>query len=139
MSSDSVGDMFTKIRNAALRGHRTVAVPSTKLTRGITQVLWSENYIAGFEENVSVGVKNYLLIALKYKYVNGEKKKRKPVFTKLARLSKPGNRKYIQSSRIHSSVAVKIGTILISTTKGIMSGGTARKERLGGELLGYIY
>jgi small subunit ribosomal protein S8 len=135
MSSDSLGDMFTKIRNAILRRNKIVIIPSTKLTRSVTRALASEGLIDGFQENLECYLGNSILIGLKYK---GNLAVRRPVITTLKRISKPGLRRYVRSNKI-PSIAGGNGTVLLSTSKGIISGREAKKLSVGGEILGYIF
>jgi len=88
MTTDTIADMLTRIRNANLAKHQIVQIPSTKVTKNIAQVLFSEGLIESFEELQS-GLKSSLLLSLKY---NG--KDRKPSIVKIQRISKPGLRVY---------------------------------------------
>ena len=88
MTTDTIADMLTRIRNANLAKHQIVQIPSTKITRNIAQVLFVEGLIDSFEE-LKNGLKSSLLLSLKY---SGNE--RKPSITKIQRISKPGLRVY---------------------------------------------
>jgi small subunit ribosomal protein S8 len=93
MTTDTIADMLTRIRNANLAKHQIVQIPSTKVTRNIAAVLLSENLIESFEE-LQNGIKSSLLLSLKY---NG--KERTPKIEKIQRISKPGLRVYSGSKK----------------------------------------
>jgi small subunit ribosomal protein S8 len=132
MSTDTIADMLTRIRNANLAKHQIVQIPSTKVTRNIAQVLFAEGLIESFEE-LKNGLKSSLLLSLKY---NG--KERKPVIEKIQRISKPGLRVYSGSKKM-PRILGGFGTAIVSTSRGLMTDQQARKEGVGGELLCYIW
>lgn len=132
MVNDTVADMLTRIRNANLARHQIVQIPATKLTYNITKVLRSEGFIQNFEQ-IKEHSYNYLLISLKYKG-----KKRCPIITSIKRVSKPGLRVYTSYTRL-PKVLGGLGLAIISTSKGVMSDRIARQNRLGGEILCYIW
>lgn len=129
--NDIVSDMLTRIRNANQLKYETVEVIGTKMTLGIAEILKREGYIAeyNYEKNVK-GDK--LTLTLKY----GEKKER--VITGLKRISKSGLRVYAGADEI-PRVLNGLGIAIISTSKGLMTDKEARNERLGGEVLAYIW
>jgi len=132
MTSDTIADMLTRIRNANLAKHQIVQIPSTKVTRNIAKVLLSENLIESFEE-LQNGLKRSLLISLKY-----SGKDRKPKIEKLQRISKPGLRVYSKSKKM-PRILGGFGTAIVSTSRGLMTDQQARQEGIGGELLCYIW
>jgi small subunit ribosomal protein S8 len=132
MSTDTIADMLTRIRNANLAKHQIVQIPSTKITRNIAQVLFAEGLIESFEE-LKNGLKSSLLLSLKY---NG--KERKPSIEKIQRISKPGLRVYSGSKKM-PRILGGFGTLIVSTSRGLMTDQQARKEGVGGELLCYIW
>ena len=132
MTTDTIADMLTRIRNANLAKHQIVQIPSTKTTRNIAQVLFNEGLIESFEE-LSTGIRGSLLLSLKYSGVN-----RKPVIEKIERVSKPGLRVYSGSKKM-PRVLGGFGTAIISTSKGLMTDRQARSEGIGGEILCYIW
>jgi small subunit ribosomal protein S8 len=132
MTTDTIADMLTRIRNANLAKHQVVQIPSTKITRNIAQVLFSEGLINSFEE-LKNGFKSSLLVSLKYMG-----KDRKPCIEKIQRISKPGLRVYSKSKKM-PRILGGFGTAIVSTSRGLMTDHQARKEGLGGELLCYIW
>lgn len=131
MVQDKIADMLTRIRNANQLKYETVECIGTKMTLGIAEILKREGYIAeyAYEKNVK-GDK--LTLTLKY----GEKKER--VITGLKRISKSGLRVYAGADEI-PRVLNGLGIAIISTSKGLMTDKEARNERLGGEVLAYIW
>jgi small subunit ribosomal protein S8 len=132
MTTDTIADMLTRIRNANLAKHQIVQIPSTKVTRNIANVLLAEGFIESFEE-LKNGLKSSLLLSLKY-----SGKERTPFITKITRASKPGLRVYSSSKKM-PRILGGFGTAIISTSKGLMTDKTAREEGIGGELLCYIW
>ena len=132
MTTDTIADMLTRIRNANLAKHQIVQIPSTKITKNIAQVLFAEGLIESFEE-LKNGLKSSLLLSLKY---NG--KERTPVIAKIQRISKPGLRVYSGSKKM-PRILGGFGTAIISTSRGLMTDHQARKEGVGGEVLCYIW
>ena len=132
MSTDTIADMLTRIRNANLAKHQIVQIPSTKVTRNIAQVLSSEGLIDSFEE-LKNGLHTSLLLSLKY-----SGKDRKPSIVKIQRISKPGLRVYSGAKKM-PRILGGFGTAIVSTSRGLMTDQQARKEGIGGELLCYIW
>jgi len=132
MTTDTIADMLTRIRNANLARHQIVQIPSTKLTRNVAQVLFTEGLIDSFEE-LKNGLKSSLLLSLKY-----VGKERKPGIVKIQRISKPGLRVYSGAKKM-PRILGGFGTAIVSTSRGLMTDQQARKEGVGGELLCYIW
>ena len=132
MTTDTIADMLTRIRNANLAKHQIVQIPSTKVTRNIAQVLFAEGLINSFEE-LKNGLKSSLLLSLKY-----SGKERKPSIVKIQRISKPGLRVYSKAKKM-PRILGGFGTSIVSTSRGLMTDQQARKEGVGGELLCYIW
>jgi|TARA_B100000780_G_C20947445_1_gene377912 small subunit ribosomal protein S8 len=132
MTTDTIADMLTRIRNANLAKHQVVQIPLTKITKNIAQVLFAEGLIDSFEE-LKNGLKSSLLISLKY-----SDKQRKPCIEKIQRISKPGLRVYSKAKKM-PRVLGGFGTAIVSTSKGLMTDHQARQQGLGGELLCYIW
>jgi len=130
--NDTISDMLTRIRNACAVRHTTTQVPMTKMTRSIAKVLKEEGFIEDYEE-VGEGIDRKLILSLKYKGKN-----RQPLIGTLKRVSKPGLRVY-SSSQDLPRVLGGIGIAIVSTSKGIMTDREARKQRVGGEVLCYIW
>jgi small subunit ribosomal protein S8 len=129
MVSDPIADMLARIRNAGRALLPTVEIPHSRMKESIAGILKKEGYIAEF----SVEGKIQKKITLKLKY-NGKKN----VIEGLRRVSRPGLRTYVGSSEI-PRVRGGLGVSLVSTSQGVMSGTQARKNKLGGELLCYVW
>lgn len=123
--SDPISDMLTRIRNASRALLPEVAVPHSKLKESIAHVLKREGYVA----EVGVEGKPFKTIKIKLKY-NG----RKPVLEGLKRISSGGLRRYTGAKEV-PRVLGGLGTSIVSTSQGIMTGVQARKKNVGGELL----
>ena len=132
MTTDTIADMLTRIRNANLAKHQIVQIPSTKVTRNIAKVLFNEGLIDSFEE-LKNGLKSSLLLSLKY-----QGKERKPCIEKIQCISKPGLRVYSNAQKM-PRILGGFGTAIVSTSHGLMTDHQARKEGVGGELLCYIW
>ena len=132
--SDPVADMLTRIRNASMVGHNTVAVPSSKLKVAIAQLMRDEGYVQDFEVT-SDHPHPMLRIWLKY---TGDRRQRVPVITGLKRVSKPGRRVYSKKEDI-PWVLSGMGIAILSTPKGVLTGEQARRLGVGGEVLCHIW
>ncbi len=130
-TSDPIADMLTRIRNAGMVSHEGVEMPSSKLKLELAKVLKSEGFIADYAEELNGKFKT-LKITLKYD------QNRKPVITKLQRVSKPGLKMYSKSKNL-PQVLGGMGIAIISTSKGLLTDRKARKENLGGEVLCYVW
>ena len=128
MTNDTIADMLTRIRNANLAKHQIVQIPSTKLTRNIAKVLFSEGLINSFEE-LKNGLNSSLLLSLKY-----VGKERRPIIEKIQRVSKPGLRVYSGAKKM-PRILGGFGIAIVSTSVGLMTDQQARKEAVGGEIL----
>jgi len=124
--SDPIADMLTRIRNAQLAGKTAVVMPSSKQKEAICQVLADEGYINGFELSSEAG-KPVLTIQLKY--FEGM-----PVIEELRRVSKPGRRIYLGKDEL-PKVRGGLGIAIVSTSKGVMTDKSARKQGFGGEVI----
>jgi len=134
--SDPIADMLTRIRNGVMAGHKTVAVPNSKIKSAIVQILEKEGYIEGFEE-LETKVQPFKTIRIHIKYV-GKRRERRPVISGLKRISRPGRRVYT-SRRDIPWVRSGIGVSILSTPKGVMTGTRARQLGVGGEILCEIW
>lgn len=132
MVTDTISDMLTRIRNAHMVKHQIVQVPLTKMVLAISKILKEEGYIEDFENYIESD-KKYLLISLKY---TGQS--RKPVISKIKRVSKPGLRVYSGSKEL-PRILENLGIAIISTSKGVMTNLNAKKLGIGGEILFYIW
>ncbi|MBQ8168311.1 30S ribosomal protein S8 [bacterium] len=131
MNTDPIADMLTRIRNASLVSHETVSMPSSKLKVELAKLLKSEGFIVDYAVKEDGKFKS-LVITLKYDA------NRKPVITKLERVSKPGLRCYSKAKNL-PQVLGGMGVAIVSTSKGLLTDRKARKENIGGEVLCYIY
>ncbi len=129
--SDPISDMLTRIRNAVMVEHETVAMPASKTKIAIAKILADEGFIASYEVE-GEKTKKQVKITLKYDEV------RRPFINGLKRVSKPGLRVYVPSAQI-PRVYGGAGIALLSTSKGVMTGGDAYRKGVGGELLGYVW
>jgi len=127
MITDPIADLLTRIRNGSRARHPRVDLPSSKLKVEIARILKDEGYIANFKVADEKG-KRTLRIFLRYT------PDRRSVITDLRRVSRPGSRRYIGKAGIRPVVG-GMGIAILSTPRGIMTGQTARKEGVGGELL----
>ena len=129
--NDPLGDLLTRIRNAAMRSKSTVRSPSSKLRIRVLDVLKDEGFIRGYEVIDTGDHKPELEISLKYH--EGE-----PVIRELKRVSKPGRRYYSGVSTM-PQVRNGLGISIVSTSKGVMSDAKARAENVGGEVLCTVF
>ena len=134
--TDPVGDMLTRIRNAVIVGHNTVALPSSKMKVAIAKILKEEGYIGGYEI-VDGKIEGSKILRIRLKYV-GERRERRPVITGLERVSRPGRRVYAGKQEI-PWVLSGLGISIVSTPKGVMTGQRARQLGVGGEILCKIW
>lgn len=128
--TDPVSDMLTRIRNAQSVAKRQVQMPSAKLKLAIAEVLKNEGFIESYEVEEQDNNKKMLTIFLRY--FNG-----KPVIEKLERVSRPGLRVYVGKEDL-PKVKSGLGVAIISTSNGVVTDRTARKEGRGGEVLCYV-
>lgn len=131
MINDTISDMLTRIRNAILAKHEIVYVLNTKTNQRIGEILKKQEYI----NSVKIPLNNFDLIEIKLKY-NGSVKK--PCITNLKRLSSPGLRIYSNYKNI-PKILNGMGTIIVSTSKGLMTDQEARINKIGGEILFSIW
>ncbi len=129
---DPIADMLTRIRNAQRAGHSEVVFPSSKFKKSIAEVLLKKGFIKSLKK---VPGKRFdmIKISLKY-YKKNDNKKVIPAIKQIRRISKEGQRIYVGSDDIRK-VKNGYGIMIISTSKGVMSGEDARKENVGGELV----
>ena len=129
--TDTIADMLTRIRNANSAKHDTVDIPASNMKKAIAQILVDEGYVKGFQV-VEDGKQGIIRMTLKY----GENKT--PVISGLRRVSKPGLRIYTSCEDM-PRVMKGLGIAILSTSKGIMTDKEARKEKVGGEVLAFIW
>jgi small subunit ribosomal protein S8 len=129
--TDPVADMLTRIRNASIAYHEDTSMPSSKIKVNLAKILEQEGYISGWslEETRPQAT---LTIQMKY----GPNRER--VISGLRRISKPGLRVYVKCDEI-PRVLGGLGVAILSTSAGLMTDRTARKERRGGEVVAYVW
>jgi len=129
--TDPIADFLTRIRNANMVYHETVEVPASKIKRDIAEILKREGFIRDVEyiEDDKQGV---IRVFLKY----GKDKQR--VITGLKRISKPGLRSYVKADSV-PKVLNGLGIAIISTSNGVVTDKEARAQKVGGEVLAYIW
>ena len=128
--TDPIADMLTRIRNAQMRLHPTVSMPSSKVKQELARVLKEEGYIEDFKV---MPEKPQAVLSITLKYV-GDRRNRRSVITGLERVSKPGRRVYVGKKEI-PWVLSGMGTAVVTTSQGIMTGQKARRMGVGGEVL----
>jgi small subunit ribosomal protein S8 len=110
-----------------------VTIPASNLKKKITKILYDQGYILKYKFEETANNQGQILIALKY-----SQQTKKPIIQKLKRVSRPGLRHYVKSSNL-PSVINGLGTAVVSTSKGILTGKDAKKENVGGEVLFFVY
>lgn len=129
--TDPIADMLTRIRNGITAKHETVEVPMSNMKKAIAEILLEEGFISAVEY-VEGEVQGTIKITLKYAGKNQK------VITGLKRISKPGLRVYASSEKL-PVVLNGMGIAIVSTSKGVMTDKKARADRLGGEVLAYVW
>ena len=131
MRSDPIADLLTRIRNASRAEHEKVDIPASKLKVRIAEILKDEGFIKNFrvlEDDKQGTLRVYL------KYGTGNEK----MISGLVRVSTPGRRVYVTHDKI-PAILGGMGVVILSTSRGIMTGAHARKLNLGGEVLCYVW
>ena len=131
-TSDPIADMLTRIRNAMASRHAKVDVPASKLKTDISKILKDEGYIANFKLTEDGNKKSIRIYQFKYTPGNV------PVISRIERVSRPGCRVYVGSKEV-PRVLGGLGINIITTPRGVMTGSTARKEGVGGEVLCHVW
>ena len=129
--TDPISDFLTRIRNGLRADHEVVDIPASKLKLEVARVLREQGYIEDYaEEPARVG--QMLRVRLKYT------EDRAPVISGMRRVSKPGRRTYVNHTEI-PKVLGGLGTAILTTSKGVMTGHEARREGVGGEVIAYVW
>ncbi len=128
MTTDPIADMLTRIRNAARAKHPRVDMPASKLKAEIARILKEEGYVASYKVVDESKVRKTLRVFLRYT------PDRRSVITDLRRISRPGCRRYVAKTEIRAVVG-GMGIAILSTPRGVMTGTSARKTGVGGEVL----
>lgn len=130
--TDPIADYLTRVRNAIMAGHRVVEVPTSKMKREITKILFDQGYILNYKF-VEDGPKGTIKIALKYDPVD-----KVCAIKNLHRISRPGLRQYTGYKDM-PRVLNGLGIAILSTSQGVMTNKEARERKIGGEVLCYVY
>ena len=128
--NDPIGDMIARIKNAQLRNHKKVELPSSNFKVKIADVLKNEGYIIDYKTFSELN-KSKLEISLKYHYGN-------PVISSIQRVSKPG-RRIFSSAESLPKINNGLGIAIVSTPKGVMTDIDARKQKIGGEIICKVF
>ncbi len=130
--TDPIADYMTRVRNAIMAKHKVVEIPASNLKKEITKILFEKGYILSykFEDDSKQGI---IKIALKYHPVS-----KAPAIKAIQRISKPGLRKYANVESM-PRVLNGLGIAILSTSRGVMTNKEARREKIGGEVLCYVY
>ncbi|MFS8130800.1 MAG: 30S ribosomal protein S8 [Candidatus Dojkabacteria bacterium] len=130
MIIDPIGDFLSRIRNAIERKKETVEIPSSKMLVSVAEILKKEGFIAGFTVKEE---KPQSTLIVELKYINGQS-----AIRELVRVSKPGIRKYVGYKNV-KKIMNGMGIAILTTPNGIVTGDEAKKLKIGGEYLCYIY
>ena len=131
MLTDPISDYLTRVRNALSARHPELEVPASKLKVELSRILAEQGYIDGYEvEPTRVGES----IRVRLRYTDD----RQPVITGLERVSRPGRRRYVTSAQV-PRVRGGMGTAILSTSAGVMTGHEARQKGVGGEVVAYVW
>lgn len=125
--TDPIADMLTRIRNALIAGHKTATIPSSTIKAELARILKEQGYISDYKLE-GEGVRKVITITLAY--ASGKTS----VIKEIQRISKPSRRVYVGKGEI-PRIMGGLGTCILSTSKGILTGNEARKQGVGGELI----
>ncbi|HVH48506.1 MAG TPA: 30S ribosomal protein S8 [Sphingomicrobium sp.] len=128
--TDPLGDMLTRIRNGQQARKDSILTPASKLRAHVLDVLKREGYIRGYSEEELAGQKG---LRIELKYFEGQ-----PAIQHLARVSKPGRRVYSGSKEL-PRIRNGLGTVIVSTPRGVLSDVEAREQNVGGEVLAEVF
>ena len=131
MMTDPIADMLTRIRNANSQKHDSVDIPKSRIKQEIAQILLDEGYIKGFEV---VDDKKQGIIRVELKYLPNKER----VISGIKRISKPGLRIYVNSNEV-PKVLGGLGIAILSTSHGLMTDKKARQDKVGGEVICYVW
>ena len=131
MTADPIADMLTRVRNALIARHAKVDVPASRLKNELARILKEEGYILNFKLTEE-GAKRYIRLYLKYTPSS------LPVISRIERVSRPGCRVYVGSKEI-PRILGGLGINILTTPQGVMTGSSARKAGVGGEVLCQIW
>jgi small subunit ribosomal protein S8 len=132
--TDPIADFLTRVRNGAHASHDVVTIPSSGLKKELARILKEQGYIEGFEIEAPNDEHPGEQIKVRLKYSGN----RKPVIQGIQRVSRPGQRTYVDHAHI-PKIQGGLGTAIISTSHGVMTGHEARKAGLGGEVVAKVW
>src|SRR5690554_4519161 len=130
--TDPIADYLTRLRNAIQAKHRVVEIPASNLKKDITKILFEKGYILIYKF-VDDGPQGTIMVALMYDLIN-----KVYAIKKLERISTPGLRKYVGHKDL-PRVLNGLGIAILSTSNGVMTDKEAREQKVGGEVLCYVY
>ena len=132
--TDPVADFLTRIRNGIMAAHEEVEIPASKLKSEMARILTEQGYIEGYESQPGVPGDMSEKIVVRLKYTGN----RTSVISGLRRVSRPGQRTYVDAKHI-PKVLGGMGTAILTTSKGVLTGHQARQEGVGGEVLAIVW
>jgi small subunit ribosomal protein S8 len=132
--TDPIADFLTRLRNAAQAQHHDVTLPASKLKQEVARILKEQGYIDDYETHAAGGGRPGMELTVTLKYTA----ERRPVITGLQRVSRPGRRTYVDNSHI-PRIQGGMGTAIISTSRGLMTGHDARSAGVGGEVVAHVW
>ena len=132
--TDPIADFLTRLRNAANAQHHDVTLPSSALKRELARILKEQGYIEAWEVHPPEPGKPGEKLTMTLKYTDN----RQPVISGLERISRPGRRQYVDHSHV-PRIDGGMGTAIISTSKGVMTGHEARQQGVGGEVVAKVW
>ncbi|MFZ1997106.1 MAG: 30S ribosomal protein S8 [Solirubrobacteraceae bacterium] len=132
--TDPIADFLTRLRNGAQAQHHEVAIPSSKLKRELARILKEQGYIDAYRIDPPADGRPNEQITVTLKYSD----ERKPVISGMQRVSRPGQRTYVDHAHI-PRIQGGMGTAIISTSKGVMTGHEARQQGVGGEVVARVW
>jgi small subunit ribosomal protein S8 len=131
--TDPIADLLTRIRNSIMAGHKVVEAPASNLKKEVARILFEKGFILSYKVIEGDGPQGTLKIALKY-----NPRSKQPAIKEIQRVSRPGLRQYAGFDEL-PRVLNGLGIAIISTSKGLMTDKEARREKIGGEVLCYVY
>ncbi len=132
--TDPIADFLTRIRNGIQAAHETVDIPASRLKVEMARILRDQGYIDAYDVEAPTPDHPGEIVRIKLKYTDD----RRPAISGLRRVSRPGQRRYVPAARI-PKVQGGMGTTIISTSHGVLTGHEARKQGIGGEIVAEVW
>ncbi|HEX8123825.1 MAG TPA: 30S ribosomal protein S8 [Solirubrobacteraceae bacterium] len=132
--TDPIADFLTRIRNGIQAAHETVNIPASKLKRELARILDEQGYIEGYDVEAPNADHPGEVLQVRLKYTAD----RRSAISGLRRVSRPGQRHYVSATEI-PKVQGGLGTAILSTSRGVMTGHDARREKVGGEVVAEVW